>query len=135
MQPRRGQQQNRRRRQRRSSNSSRISSSSSSSSASSASSPGNQIYRAATTWSGNYEDEDEDEDEYLIRNVGVLQQNLSFSGSPAAITSSMVYQYVFEEGLELSLVPENEAPPFSAGPKVLELGLCRSWCITLEPWP
>ncbi|CAB9510775.1 Potassium ion channel Yvc1 [Seminavis robusta] len=36
---------------------------------------------------------------------------------------NMVYQYAFEEGLELSLVPENEAPPFTSGPKVLELGL------------
>ena len=35
----------------------------------------------------------------------------------------MVYQYVFEEGLEMSLVPDKDATPFASGPKVLELGL------------
>ena len=35
----------------------------------------------------------------------------------------MVYQYVFEEGLEMSLVPNKDATPFASGPKVLELGL------------
>ena len=35
----------------------------------------------------------------------------------------MVYQYCFQEGLEMSLVPEQEAPPFGSGPKILELAL------------
>jgi hypothetical protein len=87
------------------------------------SSPRHQIYRAAT-WSGNYElddDDEEDYNEYLNRTGSVFQQGLSFSGSPTAV--NMMYQYAFEEGLELSLIPENEALPFAAGPKVLELGL------------
>jgi hypothetical protein len=35
----------------------------------------------------------------------------------------MAYQYVFQEGLEISLVGEKDLPPISLGQKVLELGL------------